>query len=80
MAEKIKYKIEVHLVHSKLQQIRGKLKYRKNFTPDDLIDNNLKYFERVSQSIKKEYEIHTARWEWRMAAEMMMSGLEPDDI
>lgn len=80
MAEKIKYKIEVHLIHSKLQQIRGKLKYKKFMKADDFIEANLRYLERISLSIKNEYGLITDRWEWRQAVEMMMPGLEPDDF
>lgn len=78
MERKKVYKIEVHLVHSKLQQIRGKLKYQSFMNSDDFIEANLRYFERIALSVKNEYGHYTDRWEWRQAAEMMMPGLEPD--
>jgi hypothetical protein len=74
-----RFSIAAHLLHSRLQLVRNKLEAKKDMKPIELVDWNMKIFERAGESVQKQHEIRCGKTEHIDAAELFLLAFDADD-
>jgi hypothetical protein len=73
------YSVAVHMLHSRLQLVRGKLDADKSMLPSTVVTRNIKVFERAAESVQRHHELHCGRTEFYGAAELFLFSLDPEE-